>query len=176
MKSLCSVLGMIVLLAGLAQADVQKALDDRENVLASLLWGAWEPDAELAKLLALEASSVRFTFERDDAAVPDEVLQRLGKRMEERGRGALVVHAVGKVTLARGDREPRSCPFVLTTLHGNPHVVYFRERGGDPFGDTESFTLFGVRTHEDELSGPNDRLFVGGDFNNSPMRPYRRAP
>lgn len=62
-------------------------------------------------------------------------------------------------------------PFILATFHGNPHIFYFRERGGDPFGDSESFNVMLAPAKDRK----NDLLFIGGDFNNQPFRAYARA-
>ena len=62
-------------------------------------------------------------------------------------------------------------PFILTTFQGNPHVFYFRERGGDPYGDSESFNVMLAPAKERK----NDLLFVGGDFNNQPFVAYARS-
>ncbi len=51
-------------------------------------------------------------------------------------------------------------------------MVYVHERAGDPFGDTESFILMGVKGGD----ASKDLLFTGGDFNNESMRAFRRAP
>ncbi len=69
-------------------------------------------------------------------------------------------------------RGGRRSPFVLTARSGNPHLVYFRPRGGDPLGDAESFNIALVRARTPAA----DLLFIGGDFNNQRFVAYRRAP
>jgi hypothetical protein len=59
-------------------------------------------------------------------------------------------------TLRMGDSEH---VFLLTVRSGNPTVVWFRERGGDPCGDAESWNVMLVRAE----AKPADLLFVGGD-------------
>jgi hypothetical protein len=62
-------------------------------------------------------------------------------------------------------------PFILIEQAGGPYVVYFREAGGDPMGDAESFHLSLVPAKDTQ----NDALFIGGDFNNQPFAAYRRV-
>ena len=40
--------------------------------------------------------------------------------------------------MIRGERRH---PFILVAHKGNPYVVYFRARDGNPMGDAESFNL-----------------------------------
>ncbi|MEO5911320.1 MAG: hypothetical protein ABIP95_10555, partial [Pelobium sp.] len=73
--------------------------------------------------------------------------------------GYLKINEKGKIT---------TYPYLLTNIDGNPHLVFFRERNGDPIGDSESFILFIARTKT------GDRLFKGGDFNNESFVEYER--
>ena len=61
--------------------------------------------------------------------------------------------------------------FVLIEHRGNPHLVWFREAGGDPLGDAESFNVM-LAPAKDTA---NDLLFIGGDFNNQPFSAYKRV-
>ena len=80
--------------------------------------------------------------------------------------------SAGRVYLAGTVRfGKRAAPFILTTLRGNPHVVYFRPRGDDPLGDAESFNLSVVPGE----TPAQDLLFLGGDFNNQRFSAYKRA-
>ncbi len=56
-------------------------------------------------------------------------------------------------------------------MEGNPHIFYFRERGGDPYGDSESYNVMLAPAKDRE----NDLLSVGGDFNNQPFVANARA-
>jgi hypothetical protein len=67
-------------------------------------------------------------------------------------------------------RHNKDYPFILTQLFGSPHIVYFRERDGDPMGDSESFNVM-LAPAENKT---NDLLFIGGDFNNQPFKAYER--
>jgi len=75
-----------------------------------------------------------------------------------------------KVQRRRGGAA-KGHPFVLITHKGNPHVVYFRPRGGDPMGDAESFNV-ALAVAKDKAK---DLLLIGGDFNNQPFSAYERA-
>jgi len=69
------------------------------------------------------------------------------------------------------DMKTREHVFILIEHRGNPHVVWFRERGGDPLRDTESFNVMLAVGRERQ----NDLLFIGGDFNNQPFSAYTRV-
>jgi hypothetical protein len=103
-----------------------------------------------------------FSFAKDEKAVPRAALEKLAASL----KGKLHVYAMGWMTA----REKKH-PFFLTALNGNPHVVYFRERGGDPLGDAESFNVM-LAVAEDRK---DDLLFFGGDFNNQPFTALGRV-
>ena len=65
----------------------------------------------------------------------------------------------------------KKCPFVVTHVRGNPHVMFWLERDGDPFGNGESFNVM-LAVAENKQ---DDLLFVGGDFNNQPFSAFERA-
>jgi len=144
---------------------VELDLLNKENVVASRLEGKWKVHADLSKRLwgrAAESIDVEFTY--DKTALPEEVLKKLGTRTK--GKTTFTIYAIGKMKL-----DAKEYPFLLTALHGNPHVVYFRERNGNPLGDTESFNL-GVASAKVK---DNDLLLVGGDFNNQPFTILERT-
>jgi hypothetical protein len=62
-------------------------------------------------------------------------------------------------------------PFILLNLSGNMTVLWFRERGGDPMGDGESFFVQLAPASEPE----QDILLIGGDFNNQPFSALSRV-
>ncbi len=159
---------LLVAFPSAAQAGIELHLEGPDNVVANLMEGTWVPDTEA--MGDEEPWLEELSFERDPDAIPTTVISSLSQRM---GDERIEVYAIGTMTIVQGG-ETQTFPFMLTALHGNPHVVFFQERGGDPFGDTESFTLMAWRTDDDELAGPNDRLFLGGDFNNQAMQPLRR--
>ena len=61
-------------------------------------------------------------------------------------------------------------PFYLTEIKGNPVILHFGERNGDPMGDSESFYVM-LAVAKEKV---NDMLFQGGDFNNQPFTAYKR--
>lgn len=61
-------------------------------------------------------------------------------------------------------------PFALVELSGNPHIIFWREKDGDMFGDVESFNVMMARAEEEA----NDLFFWGGDFNNQPFVAFKR--
>jgi hypothetical protein len=135
------------------------------NVVASRLAGSWKLDPGLTERLRGEVTgpgTMVFVADSDvKAKVPAKFLdaaKREGIAIEIRLAGYLEMGGIKH-------------PFILATFHGNPHVFYFRERGGDPFGDSESFNVMLAPAKERK----NDLLFVGGDFNNQPFRAYARA-
>ena len=65
----------------------------------------------------------------------------------------------------------KNYPFILTEFFGNPYLIYFRSKGNDPMGDTESFNLILAPAADPR----NDLLFIGGDFNNQPFRAFMRV-
>lgn len=149
-------------------ADATLDLDNKNNVVANLLKGTWMRDIETSEALSLGKWYDKVTFSRDQNAIPQRVLDDYGKRYETR-----IIYAIGMMTLAADGREVE-LPYLLTAVTGNPNVVWFRERGGDPFGDTERFIVMGFRTDNEAPAGPKDRLFIGGDFNNQAMQPFVR--
>jgi hypothetical protein len=152
----------IVLTAGL------KVEPNQENVVASRLAGTWEADPALTlRLRGHElrgAEKVRVTFEADPA-VAGSVPGRYAAFFKDRP-----IYLAGRMKRIAA-AGPGVNPFVLTVLHGNPHLVYFRERDGDPLGDAESFNVMLARAARPE----QDLLFIGGDFNNQPFTAYRRG-
>ena len=63
-------------------------------------------------------------------------------------------------------------PFFLSTLSGNPHLVYYFV-SAQGFLNGESFNLMMARAEEDPME---DMLFVGGDFNNQGFTAWKRIP
>ena len=132
---------------------------DKENVAGSRLEGRWEPDAELtARLGGRTSGNVSF---KSDITVAAKLPARYetflsGKRL----------YLSGVMTLRESEY-----PFILIENKGNPHLMYFRQRNGDPFGDAESFNMMLTAGRQIQ----DDLLFIGGDFNNQPFAAYRRA-
>lgn len=145
-----------------------KVEPDKENVVASRLEGDWELDAALTKRLT--GHDRKGTW---DAAISFKSDPAVAAKIPAKYENSLAnkrVYLAGIVTF-KGGKKPREHPFLLIEHRGNPHVVWFRERGGDPLGDAESFNVMAAVAQERQ----NDLLFIGGDFNNQPFSAYARV-
>ncbi|MBX9790652.1 MAG: hypothetical protein K2Y37_17180 [Pirellulales bacterium] len=146
-----------------SSAEELKVEPDEENVVASKLLGIWKQQDALTK---------RLRGVRSDARKSQSFISEPGitaKIPEKYVRVFLVqkikIYVAGYMEL-HNDRHP----FVLIQLRGNPTILYWRERDGDAFGDTESFTVM-VAAATDKK---DDLLFIGGDFNNQAFTAYER--
>ena len=168
MKALAVVAVVALAAASTVAAAELRVQPNKENVVASRLAGTWRPHAALTERLTGrppreggESPTDVIAFKADPAVaatVPAKYREFLvGKPL----------FMAGRMTLRGTDH-----PFLLVELHGNPHVVYFRERDGDPMGDAESFNLV-VAPAKDSAK---DQLFIGGDFNNQPFTAFERPP
>ncbi|WP_133584520.1 type 2 periplasmic-binding domain-containing protein [Sphingobacterium yanglingense] len=124
---------------------------NKENVVASSIDGIWK-----AKNNNLEFISDPTVLE----AISDHYFQHLKE---------FKIYHAGIMKVARRETE-KAHPFILTELNGNPYLIFFRERDDKPYGDAESFILFIARGE----TKSQDRLFIGGDFNNQPFEEYTR--
>ena len=136
---------------------------DKENVVASRLEGNWQTRKSLTQHLTGNAKSrpAKLSFKSDPsvaAKVPDKYARFFTEHK-------MKVYLAGYVKL-----DGKDCPFVLTHIRGNPHVMFWLERNDDPFGNGESFNVM-LAVAEDKQ---NDLLFVGGDFNNQPFSAFER--
>jgi len=144
-----------------------KVEPDKDNVVASRLEGDWVLEPALTKRLAKSTERSEggeaISFKSDPtvaAKIPAKYETPLAGRR---------IYMAGTVTFKR-EGKSREQVFILIEHKGNPHVVWFRERGGDPLGDAESFNvMLAVAVERD-----SDLLFIGGDFNNQPFSAYRR--
>jgi len=162
------VAGVALCLAATARCAELRVQPDKENVVASRLEGTWRPHVALTQRLAGRppkaageepTGTIRFQSDPDVAAdIPAKYRQFLADQ---------TIFLAGRMT-ARGKVHP----FLLIAIHGNPHVLYFRGRDGDPMGDGESFNLILAPAREPA----SDLLFIGGDFNNQPFAAYERQP
>lgn len=162
-------LGLVAVIAFLVASTAVlygelKVAPDKENVVASRLVGDWDRDATLTKRLTGNEKSaspeVRFT---SDPNVASKLPMKFEKFFANKR-----IFLSGVLTF--GGDKPHDHPFVLIENSGNPHVVWFRERGGDPLGDAESFNVMLAPGKEPQ----NDLLFIGGDFNNQPFAAFTR--
>lgn len=150
-----------------------KVEENKENVVASRLVGTWVTDVPLSERLGVPGVASGWTERLTFTSEPAYVAAVPEKYQEFLKRGP--IYLAGRLTRLRSHPAARTVPtvhpFLLTVLHGNPHVVYFRQRDGDPMGDSESFNVMLARGEKPE----GDLLFIGGDFNNQPFTAYRRA-
>lgn len=163
MKALLAIAATLTFAAPL-QESALRLRPDPENVVASRLEGIWEPDPALGERLGSSAGST-LEFRADPA-----ILERVPAKFFE-PLGELQIFFAGILTQRRGESVSHR-PMLLLSMHGNPHVISFRERDGDPMGDAESFNLAVIPAEQ----RANDLLFVGGDFNNQPFSAFKRAP
>ena len=148
----------ILLLPSTLTAEL-KVEPDKDNVVSSRLEGRWRVN---------EAISTRLGRNRGEALefhTDDKVVAKIPGKYEE-FLADRTIYMAG--TLKSRENE---YPFILIELKGNPHVVFFRERDGDPLGDAESFNVMFAVAEKTS----NDLLFVGGDFNNQPFTAYERV-
>ena len=146
-----------IFVVGVAVAG-QVVKTDKNNVTASRLAGEWVPDKTLADRFPLANEAITFSVDETVASkLPAKYDEFLAKKQ-------IFLSGIMK----RGEKE---FPFILISHTGNPHLVWFRERDGDPMGDGESNILMLARASQEK----DDILFIGGDFNNEAFRVFRRA-
>jgi hypothetical protein len=137
-----------------------------ENVVAGRLEGEWQLHVPLTQRLlarqfspALRSSRAYISFKGDDSITKD-IPRKYKDSLKNR-----TIYKAGMMTVQGEDH-----PFILVEFSGNPHLVYFTERNGDPMGDRESFiVVLAAATHD-----ANDLLFIGGDRSNEPFAAYER--
>ena len=140
-----------------------KVESDKDNVVSSRLEGRWQFSEAISTRLSTRLHRNRdrvVGFHADDkivAKIPD----KYGKFLKRK-----TIYMAGIMKSGKNDY-----PFILTEHKGNPHIVIFRERDGDPLGDAESFNVM-LAVAENTS---NDLLFIGGDFNNQPFYALERA-
>jgi broad-specificity NMP kinase len=137
-----------------------------KNVVANRLEGDWQLHVPLTQRLlarqlppAIRSSRAHISFEGDDS-VTQNIPAKYKDFLKDR-----TIYKAGIMTVQDNDY-----PFILIEFSGNPHLVYFRERNGDPMGDEESFiVMLAAATHD-----ANDLLFIGGDHSDEPFAAYER--
>jgi hypothetical protein len=102
---------------------------------------------------------------RSDATIAGLIPERMASQLLQ-AFPSVQIFMAGTMTMGGKDY-----PFLLVSTNGNPHVLFFREKNGDRFGDGESFLLALTPAKEPA----NDLLFIGGDFNNQPFSAFRRV-
>ena len=137
---------------------------DKNQVVASRLAGAWEPDPALGERLGTKARMERIEFTPDEgvlATIPAELTEKIA---EER------IWQAGTLRFVANGEEKRM-PYLFLVHAGNSKVVYYISRHGQDLDDGESMLLTVVPARDTAA----DLLFVGGDFNNEPFTAYRRV-
>ena len=138
---------------------------DQNNVVAGRLEGRWEADEVISERMGMNSSSKSYEFVEDEsitAALP----AKFAKLFEN-----FRLYEAGTVTVRSGDEVSFSGPYLLTNHAGNPHLLVFRERDGEPLADIESMNIFVGHGK----TKAKDVLLVGGDFNNQPFQAFRRV-
>jgi hypothetical protein len=126
---------------------------EKENVVSSRLEGKWQLHVLLTKRLFGEdyqpslASSGRYVSFKTDLSVVQKIPAKYREFLDKK-----TIYMAGIMTWWR-----KVHPFILIEHCGNPHIVYFRERDGDPMGNEESFIVM-LASAKDEA---NDLLFIG---------------
>jgi len=163
-------LAYISLAAHSANAGELKVEPDKENVVASRLEGTWQSQMDLTKRLTgkVETPPGELPFKgelsfKSDPSVAEMVPEQYAKFFAEQKKK---IYLAGYLKFDGQDH-----PFVVTQIHGNPHVIVWLEKNGDPFGNGESFNVM-LAVAKDKQ---NDLLFVGGDFNNQPFSAFERV-
>ena len=150
---------VLVLCLNVSGRAAQEVKADKDNVVASKLEGTWEPDVEVTARLGANSKG-RLSF-RSDVNITAKIPAKYDAFLKGKQ-----IYMAGVMTLIQKEH-----PFLVIEHKGNPQVVYFRERNGDPLGDAESFNVSVIVAKDTK----DDLLFVGGDFNNQPFSAYRRA-
>ena len=149
---------------GFALAFELRVEPEENNVTADRLAGTWESDPELCKRLGVRSSETQIEFVVDDSflsSVPEKFNEFLADKQ---------IFEAGRMTW-REDGTPKTYPYMLIEHAGNPHLLMLRARDGEPLGDAESCNLIVVPAKEHS----KDVLFLGGDFDNQPFRPFKRV-
>jgi hypothetical protein len=126
---------------------------DDQNIVSGLIEGTWVSDPTINEKLGIRPRSARIEIKRDDsiaAKIPASYEKYIGKN---------VIYAAGTIEWKEGDRPASRLPMLVIEHSGNPHIMTFRPRGDDPFGDSESGNVMLVRGKD----RANDLLFFGGD-------------
>lgn len=157
-------LASIAFTAHVAAAEELKVEPDKENVVASRIEGDWQVHAPLTeRLTGGQGLLLKKLSFKSDPAVATKIPGKYAEHFQQQN---IKIYLAGHVEL-----DGKKCPFVVTNIHGNPHVIFWLERDGDPFGNGESFNVM-LTVAEDQQ---NDLLFVGGDFNNQPFTALERV-
>jgi len=162
----------IVLAAVAAAAAGLTVQEKSDSILARGLEGTWQVEPDLARrLLGGEQAPPRLIFvftgdPRIAASIPD--------KHNEFFKGK-AIYMAGTFTRGREGEHVEAGPkhpFVLVEHNGNFHLVWFRERDGDPMGDAES----NIVAFAPARQKGNDLLFIGGDDPGERFLAFERVP
>jgi len=137
----------VAFLGGAGSLPAQPQVEpDKLHVVSNRLEGDWKAMPDLTK--RFKGGWLHpISFHSDPS-----VVGKLSKEFAQKLKGERI-YLAGNMTWG-----PRKIyPFFLITSHGNPTLVYLREKGDDPFGDMESFLILLVVGKD----GANDILFIG---------------
>ncbi len=143
--------------------------DAKSSVIAKYLPGEWESDKDVTERLGKRHAKMQLSIKDDPSA-----LEQLNKELPSKLVEAISEYplwGVGHCTWRKDGVTIAESPYLLAEVKGNYYMVVFRERDGNPVGDSESglvsFALGKDRTR--------DLLFMGGDFPNEPYRAFHRV-
>jgi hypothetical protein len=144
-----------------------KVETSEENVVANRLEGDWQFHVPLTKRLlgnqyrqVIGSTPPYITFKSDES-----IVENIPAKYEDDLKNT-TVYMAGIMTVQGEDY-----PFILIEFSGNPHIVFFAERNGDPMGDGESFiVMLAAATHD-----ANDLLFIRGGHSDEPFAAYERG-
>jgi len=147
----------IVLAAVAAVAAGLTVKENSDSILARRLEGTWQVEAGLTRrLIGGDEAPPRLTF---SFTSDPQVAWTVPGKYDEIFKGK-AIYMAGTFSRTRGEAQPEPArPFVLIEHNGNFHLVWFRERDGDPMGDAESNIVAFAPARQKE----NDLLFIGGD-------------
>ena len=142
------------------------------NITAQRLVGTWVMDGVATERLTGEKLKPNEDWVIEFASDSSMLSKVPAKHVQKFKEMQLQFYLAGHLTLRRSDqpKTPLKAPFVLTSLFGNPHIVMWFERGGDPYGNMESFMLLLVKAKDTA----NDLLYLGGDTSNDDFRAFIR--
>lgn len=157
-KQIVLLIVFVTLVSTLGASAELKVESDKDNVVASRIEGAWEPDEALTQ--RVEGTSLGALIFKSDAEIVKLIPAKYDEFLKDKR-----IYLAGRMTLKQEEH-----PFILIEHKGNPHVVYFLTRGDEPLGNAEFFNVMLVVAKDTT----KDLLFIGGDFNNQPFSAYQR--
>jgi hypothetical protein len=163
MRSIALTLVVVALTSFRATPTPRPGGDEPKNLVASHLAGTWHVKADVTAMLGGPSTGelgevIAF---KEDATVEKRLAGKVADFIKSRG-----VFMAGVMT-----ERSKDFPFALTQVSGSSYIFWFRERNGDPMGDSESFFVSLAAGDSKE----KDLLFVGGDFDDQAFSAYGRS-